>query len=45
MLQRIRARHVLVAAALVTAAYGGAHTAEPANYVLWALIFLSLLVD
>jgi hypothetical protein len=43
--RRIRARHLLVAAALVTASYGAAHTAEPANYVLWALIFLSLLVD
>ena len=42
---RLRARHLIVAAALVTAGYGAAHTAEPANYVLWALIFLSLLCD
>lgn len=45
MFRRVRARHLLVAAALLTASYGAAHTAEPANYVLWALIFLSLLVD
>lgn len=45
VLRHIRARHLLVAAALATASYGAAHTAEPANYVLWALIFLSLLVD
>jgi hypothetical protein len=41
----VRARHVLVGAALVTAAWGALHTAEPANYVLWALIFLSLVCD
>ena len=45
MFRRVRARHLLVAMALATATYGAAHTAEPANYVLWALIFLSLLVD
>jgi hypothetical protein len=43
--RRFRARHLLVVAALVTASYGATHTAEPANYVLWALIFLSLLCE
>lgn len=42
---RLRTRHLIVAAALVTAGYGAANTAEPANYVLWALIFLSLLCE
>lgn len=45
MPSRVRTRHLLVVAALATASYGATHTAEPANYVLWALIFLSLLCD
>ena len=42
---RRQAKHVVVGVALGTAAYGASTSPEPANYVLWALIFVALLLD
>lgn len=40
-----QAKRLVVGVALGTAAYGAGTSPEPANYVLWALIFIALLLD
>lgn len=42
---RRQAKYLVVGAALGTAAYGAGTSPEPANYVLWALIFVAVLLD